>query len=714
MLQRLILIFCVLGGAHVLVGISSGFTASAAPFLRHTAPGLLAKNEKGSDPTKDGTRKHHDAAKKNKDAAKKTSKKKLVRVRKSRGRTATSKGTAPAILSHYAFAMAEYESLGQLWANLKSYLDLEDIERTVGEVSRIRQESLRLGVHNLFAMTVVMLRYARDFSEKDRHRDAIRLALAAQRLSPDLPHGHFALARLYWSQSKLSLGKIISEYARGVQKLWGHLPSRIITAVNLLAVLWATFLIIALIFLLVSLFHHLGFLTHDAHHWAKGSLPKLQLGVLVIATIMLPLLLGMGLLFTLLLALALISLYQRGAALLVSLLIVVVVIAVLPATNYFLNAAAYLSRPEADLYQCNYAICDQTALQRLKKDNKKRDSDTLATLAVVQIRRHNYGAAEKLLRAAESGTSVDPAVQTNLGTVLWLMGKQPGSLEAFDRALTMAPKYLPALFNKSQCLKSLSQLDKAKAAIATAEGQDVDWVTTQRKIAEKMPALIIGTQTMPYLVHAPLSATRLAKRLLFAGDTPPIRGLPFPDLMLGNLDRNTAFWCFVGLFVLLMLLRLFKRRIALAAACSNCSSPTCRSCLQNAVNPKEGEEPLPLLCDRCASAKSGDLTAKKAWLEEKRIEHMRGRAERFRNYATFVLPGLTQLLARRTVSGVFFSTLFVFSLVQIIGWRGFLRDEWLLDNKMPLATLTAHVCILLIVYLSSLLDVFIRARRGSR
>ncbi|MCA9522240.1 MAG: tetratricopeptide repeat protein [Myxococcales bacterium] len=608
---------------------------------------------------------------------------------------------------------AEYETLYQLWNNARSFIELEDFDRAIGLLDNLRREALRLGIPNLFRMSVALLRSSRQLVEKNRPKEALRLCLAAQRLAPDLPVAHFIAASVYWSESKLNVGKMISEYVRGAIKTWRHLPSRISTGANMLALLWVAMLIALVLTCSIGVSRAVPLLAQDISRWIGGHLPSLQIRILLFAFLLAPLLVGAGLLITVLIWSVFIGLYARRANMAVPVAATMLVFAAVLLNPLFLRGARFTSTPLYSLYRCNFGLCEDPDRDVLA--TMSDDPDAQLTRAQITLRQKKYPEAERALRELIKRGNPSAEVYNNLGVVLELQGKTKEGLDAYNLALKQSPRFVAALYNKALALYQRGDNAAGKRFLLQAEDVDSDWVARYRKLQDFLEKQQTGGKVVVHRVHVPVSQGRIEARLrhLTLGDEDI--ALPFAGLLIGTMRRSDLLWSSALTLLVMVLLIAIRRYLFLATGCTRCNRPADR--LEPHNLPKgEGEvsKPSTLLCKRCADLRDGAHTAKETWIREKRVEGRKVLKEKLASYAGFAVPGLSQLLSGRLARGLVYSGLFVVAILNILGWRGVLRELFVIDTSVPLARLITSLVVAFVIYLVALFDGLSKTREVKR
>lgn len=302
---------------------------------------------------------------------------------------------------------------------------------------------------------------------------SMRLAEAARLLAPAQPATHLAYARVAWEQGSIggSLGGLVEGFRRSWADPWSLRMRMSNMAVGLaLSVLVASFL-----FALASVYRHFRSVRYALVH--PTGLSRFQAAIVVIAALLAPVLLGLGVVFVLLvwsvIAAAFYSPRERIAAGLV-----VGYLAAIPLLlPLVLGPLSYTGSRAHDAYLAATDIEAEAAAARLAAHPNPRPGEQFI-LGLRALWSGDVEGASSWLNRAEQAGERGPELLVSLGNVEFTRGNLDAAAKAYRAALDANPSNVMALFNLSRL--RFSQTELAEAGELHRLASETDYALVQR------------------------------------------------------------------------------------------------------------------------------------------------------------------------------------------------------------------------------------------
>lgn len=521
-----------------------------------------------------------------------------------------------------------------------------------------RVRALQLGAPNYEAAARATLAAPGSGDELERAKLAVRLA-------PDLPLAHMRLARAHLTER--AFFDAASEVIAGIRAIPRNVEATLWLAASLIAMFAAVLTIGSVAFIVwvgVGVFRHAS---HDLADLVSKEMPDFARAALLAAVLLVPVLLGEGLM-GLVLALFLLGFlytdggYRRALALSAVLLLV----GLYPMTRLAGSALTALdSDPVATA--AHLVMRSMASPSDIEQLQAASDTDWLAgsALAVHERRLGNRDSAqaryERLLEDAPS----DPVVLGNLTNIHFERGEYPRAVELGERAAGMI-RSATLLFNLSQVYARSFRMDEFEGAMAQA--QLVDPAVVAELSETGAPDFVAD-------LAFPLGPIRDRMLLAASGDrfVEPVSRL----LMPGRLGQT---WMVpAAAFVLAALLGVVAGgRWEHSSCCTRCGRRVCNRCDGNVWNSE--------ICDGCHHLfnrpETTDPVLRTARLSE--LRHREARVGRISVIASLLLPGVGGLLARRPQLSFLGLLLFACGSILFLWRDGIVVDPLAVGGVGPL------------------------------
>ncbi|HEY3452198.1 MAG TPA: hypothetical protein VGK67_37990 [Myxococcales bacterium] len=533
-------------------------------------------------------------------------------------------------------------------------------------IAKLRSE---LGCANLFVVGAALASEAEALSATDGP-EALRRAMLAADLAPDLPAAHWAVARTAFKEDLTNVGRYAGSTVDAVQAAWREPRWRAALVADLAGLVVGAFLLAAAGVVVLLFLRHSRYFLHDFHHLFPRGAWQAQTALAGLLVLSLPLVFGLGP-FAFLLALALAAwLHLSGSE--------KVVVAVL----FVISGAAPISAQLAERYtefvgtraETIYLVQrggpdDAAALARLQALGERADApyEALYTLGRRARLLGEVPAAVAWLRQAAELRPSSTEALVELGSALYLSGDVEGARETWQRVLSVKESSIEAHY-------ALARLFDRRAKMASREeaaGQITEAQSHQRRLLELDPKLGASfaeaaepdLRAALWLPLTPVDVDQLTELARTEGH-PSWVGEDVSRRLFWFFPRAWAFLAGPAAALLLGLATLVRNFFVPSSACGKCGRPVCRRCDAEVVGPAMCGQCLTIFSQRVAV----DPPARAAKeLKIKQYQRQRVWATRV---AAALVPGGGQLVSGRPVAGTVLLLLAAFA-----GWGLFAQGE---------------------------------------
>jgi tetratricopeptide (TPR) repeat protein len=532
-------------------------------------------------------------------------------------------------------------------------------------VTLARRASLEFGIWNLDAAARAVLAGAEG-------GDPIERARAAVRLAPDLPAGRIELARAIWLEGGAPMAALRAAFS-ALAAIPRHLEASLWFAGSLLYVLGICFVLAGLWCIALVGGAALPHAAHDLGDLLPGKAPRFARVALLAALLLVPVALGEGLL-GLCAGLSAVGFFygdlrQRLTIFLAASLFILGAHPTLQLAGSTLEA--FFSDPVAEAAistaQGFSHPVDQVRLEAAAA------SDPLAARALAMRARRTgtLGVADAHYQALLRQAPNDPVIANNAANVRLNLGHMESALELYRRSVALRPDPV-VLFNLSQAHGRAFQMDQLSTTLSEAQRLDVALVAELTSLQ--------GAEPVGFVVDQPLGTRLIWQRILQStqGDrmAHEIRSFFAP----GRLGSDSLFA--IGVFgAILVVFGVLGGRVSQAHWCARCGQSMCARC-----DPERGGGRN---CGDCSRLFHHSETSDRD-LRLARIDALRardGRVERWAVAASFLIPGVAGLLAKRPVRCLLGSFLAVLALMSLIWRNGVVPDPMVAGATAPLASI---------------------------
>lgn len=310
------------------------------------------------------------------------------------------------------------------------------------DLEQLYQSKLDKGIRNLPVLSFVLVREAQQARREGQPDQAIRLALYANKLSPDLPEPYFELAKARWSENPFQLHQILPEMVKGEMAQFRLYPNSLKFFYNTFYILANAVLMTLILFGIVVMVKYLPLYFYDIRKNLTREISRLFINSVKILLLLIPFFLRLDILWAILFWSILLWGYvtKRERQLIILFLIV---LAYLP---FFLrSASSFLDGLSSDILlemnQANHEDWDRSVEQKLRGwlVNHPDDPQALFTLGLIEKREGRYAQAEEFYQKTVQQDPRFHEAFSNLGNV-YLARKQPDlAIASYQQAVDLDP-----------------------------------------------------------------------------------------------------------------------------------------------------------------------------------------------------------------------------------------------------------------------------------
>ena len=443
--------------------------------------------------------------------------------------------------------------------------DLTGADSEIALIEEVRQE---LVVRNVIVASTQLIYEARTAIELGRLDRAVSLANASARLSPDLEAAHWMKILAYTAQDWTQWSRIGKAALSFVQAKLTVFRNQVRALTELVFVTSLAFLFTLVMFSLIQLIRYIRYPAHDLASLGPGFVGTGEAVLTLLILLVLPYVLGWGVVPSLALSLVLLMGYQQIGERIVSVLFLVA-LATWPLGLKSMSSLVVFPGSVSDaMATATSEALAHSAEARLQDAVKHRKDYASAMVLAHRLRqRGELTGAEAAYQSALRARPNDPRAQNNLGTILFLTARIEGAQAAFLAATRKNDRPEPFL-NLASLAEDQGQFQKATAFIESARRIDSELTGRYTKIGA-------GRRTGDKLLEAPLD-TGLLWSSLFENVSKDAAEVEYQ--LWSPWGGRLEGWMASGLVVLLLLIGLLSMRWTerLSTACPKCGLPARR------------------------------------------------------------------------------------------------------------------------------------------
>lgn len=542
-----------------------------------------------------------------------------------------------------------------------------------GELLSLREET---GARDLEAWSVAMMRAAEGHEAQGSSAVAVEQALSAMELAPHLPSSHFGLARLYFMADPSEIPRYFGTLKDGIARLVSEPRySRPLLADTGTVLLFA-FAITGVLVVAVLFARRARYFLYDLHFFFPRAVPRWQTAAIGLLLVSLPIVFRLGLVPSLLVAFAAVTLYLTASERVVA-AVLIGLIGVLPILGSLLvRYTAFADTPAELAWQLEAggtgaeAVAQKVA-RRAAED--KADFGELFALGTFELRRGKVDLAIPRLKAALLKTPDVAQAQVNLAVAMLVAGDLENPKTLLETAAAKLPDSAAPHWNLGRYYQrrvmtlgldvAASEVDKGNAELAEARQRDPSLEGRAEPANDKQ-------QANTWLMLLPLPRADLVA----LADSPESEQRVRSQLTLMLLGDVTASWApFYPALLCLLLIGLgsLSSRLQAARACSKCGLPMSRR-----EDPELGRASV--MCTACVNVFSKKGVVPPALKVRKQVEVARyqSRMDRLSFALGILCSGMGHVFKGLPVRGAVYAFLFLLAAVAFVLRDGVLRTPF--------------------------------------
>ena len=570
-----------------------------------------------------------------------------------------------------------------------------DLSPNRNALEKIYQYKLDRGIKNLSIVSAFLLRSSKKFLHEGKIKQAVELGEYAQLLSPDYPPVYTHLGEVYWAQNRFLIFAVITGWFNSLHATFSNYTFAALLLTNFLLLFLVSFLLTIAVFSIISVYKYFKLLIHDVNHFLPLKLPPASLILWGIFTFSLPLFFHCSIFLIFFFWLMLLFIYhsKRGqhviiffAFLLLLSPLFIQIISQFVVTSY--SGVFY------QLYQANEETWDNETEQKLINWTRHHpdDSDVLFSLGLIKKREGDYGRAK---RYYEKVLEIDPhshRALCNLGNVLLATQKVDSAIKNYTRCLEICPTSVEGNYNLSRAYLLKYMFTESNESFHKAKKLDAERVDYYSRIYSKNINRMVIDETIPLEVFWEKTFEPSQKKKLLSSYLWDrfFQGIPF-----------SSWYSVLFIFLVLVCLGFINHhKCGFSVGCEYCGSAVCRKCRRLVYDDN--------LCKQCAAVfkDRGDYSISTKGKEKKvmQIERFQKRYIIIGKILSMLLPGAGHLWIDYPLRGSMMLFLFFFLLLKFTYWDGIIINPWLVSNARSYGDIVIVGCVVLILYLYSVLN----------
>ncbi len=582
------------------------------------------------------------------------------------------------------------------WKEARKKSDLDGDNQGRKDLLKLRDE---VSATDFDAFSVSLLRESREKLEAKNLAGAVQLAEAAAALSPNLPYARFALADAYVRKDLGSVGKYVGEFQAGLGALvkdprfWRPALGNL-GAMALLALLATAAAVVAVLF-----GRRVRYALHDFHHVFPRGLGQWQSIVVAAAILLMPILLGLGVVPVLLVLFGAIALYLSVTERAVVGVLLALAGLIPLAAGEIAQATVFAGTVAEDVYILERGgfTGDEAAARVLARQAAKEASFAeLLALGRYQSRRGQLEEAIAAYKAAAALRQNSAILLTNFGNALMASGDIDGATRLYQEAQQADGSLAAAPYNLAQIYRR-----QARALPDAQVGAALQRASETMAVAQRLDSSLVGRDVPPddrLLVNLLLLSPEVpwAEMMALAdGSAAGLRVETQLDRILTGASGMTA-RIYPAAFALLFFLWGYARdRVRGSKSCEKCGRPVCRRC-----DPDLGIGAF--MCSQCTNvfARKGVVPEQMRARKQAEVQRHQTWMGRLALALGALLSGAGHIFSGLPIRGAIYSFLFLLALAAVVLRDGVLRAPY---GEAPVyLKLIPVVLLILPLYLLSL------------
>jgi len=561
-------------------------------------------------------------------------------------------------------------------------------------IEQLYQFQLNSGIRNFITFATFLLNSSQQAIEKGNAKEAVTFAGAAEKMAPDFPQPHWALARAYWAESKINVFLVFKEYLKGYSVALRNFRSILLLVSNVYFVVCLAFLLTVVAFALIILGKYFTLLVHDISEFLSQKTSAVFIAYIWAGTIVVfPVVLGLGPFLVACYWLIILAVYVTRKERQV-IWVVFLISILLP--WHFGNAASMILASQSGivnfLHRANHEDWSPEVKRQLEKWLTEHPQDTAAlfSLGLIAKRDGNYGKAERLYEELLTIDSTDDKVMGNLANVYLAKGEAEKAKETYGKAIKINGENAALHYNLYRTYLELYEFLEAreKQQLEIARKLDPETIDRQEKIFNHKAnnrIIIDQTLTLPQFWNRVFLRTKQREALASSIWFPFLKGVSY----------RFGMFVFIALCLLISFLFFQDTQRKFAARCNKCGMP-----MKKRGRAKQLLK-LPDICFHCLSIffEKKKIDQKVKDVKEKQVRKFQSRQDLIERFLSYGLPGGGHLWMGFPGLAVLYLFIFFCFILKIVFWNGILRDPFSLHTPSSFLQMAFFILFFLGFYL---------------
>jgi tetratricopeptide (TPR) repeat protein len=543
------------------------------------------------------------------------------------------------------------------------------------ELEEIHRVQLDEGIRNLPIFATLLIREGLKASERGSFEEAMVLCSAAKMLAPGLPYGYFALAKVYWSRSKLRIDRVLAEYLRGFFAFMENFKLTFLKFMDFFFLIGQSILLAFLFFSFILLLKYFPSLIEGLTRNFKAQVFQIMLAALKIVGILLPFFLQLNLTWAFMYwsLLCWVSLEKRERIMLCVFLIMLIYI---PWTmDIYSNFLDHSANAALNMYKANEETWNKGIKEDLIRRLKATPEDTriLFTLGLINKREEDYPKAESYFKRVISNDSSAVEAMTNLANVYLAMGNFDQAIELDSKAIDLKPRRASFHFNLHRAIsKKSTTLVKTDPSIQRATELNPQLIQHYLKIET-------GNMNR-FVIDETLSALSLWKGVIYHLMDKWMDPAGLVSVWVRPLTGRSGFVSPLLFLCIVVVFSILAKRKGVMRKCPLCGSPS-----RQVHSRRVKGDFICMGCHRLFVKKEG-LNPKIKVKKMAEVSGYRKREEFISRILSLFSLGGGYVWRNYTIRGVVLLFIFSVFILRIVHWHGLIRNSEVIPASSPLSS----------------------------
>ncbi|MDC0708963.1 hypothetical protein POL68_10860 [Stigmatella sp. ncwal1] len=597
---------------------------------------------------------------------------------------------------------ADLLAVWERWVQARGANDTAAADQARKDLLKLRDE---VAASDFDAFSASLLRESQARLKSKDMSSAVHLAEDAAALSPNLPYARFALADAYARREPGAVGKYMGEFQAAIAAVLKD-PRYLRPAVaNLVATALLALLATAAAVVGVLFLRRIRYFLHDIHHVFPRGVGRWQSIMVVLAVLLMPVLLRLGVVPVLFVLFGMVVLYLTVAERAVAAVLLALVGLSPLVAGQIARATTFAGTVAEDVYLLERGgfTADEAAVRiQARLEAKEAGFAELFALGRYESRRGQLEEAATHFKAAAALRQRNALLLTNFGNALLAAGDVDGATRLYQEAAQADNTLAAAPYNLAQIYRR-----RARELPDDKVGAELQRASETMSTAQRLDAALVGRDVPP-------DDRLLANLLLLSPELPTADMLALADgtaagkrvesqldrMLLGVSGPVVRFYPVV-LAGLLFLWGAARDRLRASKGCDKCGRTVCRRC-----DPDLGMGSF--LCSQCTNvfARKGVVPEPMRARKQAEVQRHQTWLGRISLALGALVSGAGHVFSGLPIRGAFYCFLFLLAVAVLVMSQGVLRSPY--GEAPNYLKMAPAALVLLPLYLLSLRGLFKR------